>query len=69
MARRKRNRRDPAPAEILYLCAKIRRKWSETMHRVRAGYGENFEAVIKREAWIPPVISCEELELPREMLN
>lgn len=67
MTRRKRNRRDPAPAEITYLCARIRRKWSETMHRVRAGYGENFEAVEKRDNWTPPVVPSQDLEVPREL--
>jgi hypothetical protein len=68
MARRKSSRRDPAPAEILHLCAQIRRGWSEMTHRVRAGFGENYEAVTKREAWSPPVVPASELELPRELL-
>ena len=69
MARRKASRRDPAPAEILHLCAQIRRSWSEMTHRVRAGYGENYEAVTKREAWTPPVILTSEVELPPEVLQ
>jgi hypothetical protein len=68
MPRRKRNHPDPAPAEILHLCAQIRRNWSETMHRVRAGYGQNFEAVAKRDNWSPPVIDTTEIEIPREMM-
>jgi hypothetical protein len=69
MTHRKRNRQDPAPSEILHLCAQIRRNWSETMHRVRAGYGQNFEAVAKKECWTPPVIDTSELELPCEVTS
>jgi hypothetical protein len=38
-------------------------------HRVRAGYGENYEAVSKREAWLPPLILANEVDLPREVLQ
>ena len=69
MSRRKRCSRDPAPSEILHLCAQLRHNWSETMHRVRAGYGQNFEAVAKRDVWTPPLIDTSELEVPREMAH
>ncbi len=69
MARRKSSRRDPAPAEILHLCAKIRRTWTEMTHRVRAGYGENYESVARREIWTPPMVLLREVELPREVLH
>jgi hypothetical protein len=66
MARRKSVRRDPAPAEIQRLCAEIREAWSEMTFRVRAGYGKNYEAVAKQQAWLPPVILANELESPAE---
>lgn len=67
MARRKSSRRDPAPAEILHLCAQIRRGWNELTYRMRAGYGQNHEAISRRAAWSPPLILSSDLELPREM--
>jgi hypothetical protein len=66
MARRKSSRRDPAPAEIVYLCAQIRRGWSELTYRVRAGYGQNYEQVQQQEVWTPPEIKLSELEWPEE---
>lgn len=67
MARRRSSRRDPAPAEIVYLCAQIRRTWSEWTYRVRAGYGETFEQVQQREGWTPPEIQLSQLEVPEEV--
>ncbi|HIF33126.1 MAG TPA: hypothetical protein EYG57_07275 [Planctomycetes bacterium] len=69
MARRKRVRRDPAPAEIQRMCAEIRKSWNEMTHRVRAGYGKNYEAVAKQEAWSPPMIASSDLEYPVEWSN
>ena len=69
MARRKSVRNDPAPAEIERLCAEIRESWSEMTFRVRAGYGKNYEAVAKQQAWLPPVIAATELEMPVEWNN
>lgn len=63
MARRAALARDPAPAEIERKCAEIRGRWSEMTHRVRAGFGKNYEAVTENEAWLPPIISAIELDL------
>jgi len=69
MARRKSSRRDPAPAEIVHLCAKIRRTWSEMTHRVRAGYGANYEMAARRDAWTPPIVMLREIDAPHEALQ
>ena len=53
---------DPAPAEIRRRCAEIRSMWSELTHRVRAGYGKNYDAVQDNQAWFPPMVSTRELE-------
>ena len=66
MSGKKRLRVDPAPAEIQQLCAEIRSMWSDMTYKVRAGYGKNFEAVTKFEAWYPPMVSGAELEDMRE---
>jgi hypothetical protein len=63
MARRRSIARDPAPTEIENRCAEIRRGWSEMTHRVRAGYGRNYEAVAQNEAWLPPVVNSLDLDL------
>ena len=66
MSKKKRMRVDPAPAEIQRLCAEIRSMWSDMTYKVRAGYGKNYEAVSKFEAWYPPMVSSTELEDMRE---
>ena len=66
MSKKKRLRVDPAPAEIRRLCAEIRSTWSDMTYKVRAGYGKNFDAVAKFEAWLPPMVSSLELEEFRE---
>ena len=63
MARRASLARDPAPSEIARKCAEIRGRWSELTHRVRAGYGKNYEAVQENEAWAPPTIASTDLDL------
>ena len=63
MACRASSARDPAPAEIKRRCAEIRDMWSEMTHRVRAGYGRNYEEVYENNAWTPPRFSSLELEL------
>ena len=62
MSKKKRLRVDPAPAEIQRLCAEIRSMWSDMTYKVRAGYGKNFEAVAKFEAWLPPTVTSLEME-------
>lgn len=66
MSGKKRLRVDPAPAEIQQRCAEIRSMWSDTTYKVRAGYGKNFEAVAKFEAWYPPMISGVDVDELRE---
>ncbi|MCA9178310.1 MAG: hypothetical protein KDB14_27805 [Planctomycetales bacterium] len=66
MSKQKRMRTDPAPAEIKRLCAEIRTMWSDMTYKVRAGYGKNFDAVAKFEAWLPPTVSTLELDELRE---
>lgn len=66
MSKKKRLRVDPAPAEIQRLCAEIRSMWSDMTFKVRAGYGKNFEAVGKFEAWLPPTVSSLEFEEYRD---
>lgn len=66
MSGKKRLRVDPAPAEIQRLCAEIRSLWSDATYKVRAGYGRNFEAVARHEAWLPPLISALEFEELRD---
>lgn len=66
MSKKKRMRVDPAPAEIKRLCAEIRSMWSDTTYKVRAGYGKNYEAVAKFEAWYPPMVQATEMEDYRE---
>ncbi|GIW94903.1 MAG: hypothetical protein KatS3mg110_2944 [Pirellulaceae bacterium] len=67
MARRKSLPRDPAPAEIQYLCAQIRQGWSETTYRLRAGYADTYEEAQRSQCWLPPVIRLDELEWPEEL--
>ena len=66
MSKKKRMRVDPAPAEIQRLCAEIRGTWSDMTYKVRAGYGKNYEAVAKFEAWYPPMVASTEMEDMRE---
>jgi hypothetical protein len=51
------------------MCAEIRKSWNEMTHRVRAGYGKNYEAVARQEAWLPPMIASMDLEYPAEWSN
>ncbi len=62
MGARRRSLPDPAPAEIQRRCAEIRSMWSELTHRVRAGYGKNFDAVIANQSWRPPMVRLADLE-------
>ena len=66
MSKKKRSRVDPAPAEIKRLCAEIRSMWSDMTYKVRAGYGKNYEAVTKFEAWLPPMVSSLEVDELRD---
>jgi hypothetical protein len=45
---------DPTPAEIQHCTAKIRSRWSERTHRLRAGW--TVEAADKMNQWTAPVI-------------
>ncbi len=67
MVRRKSLRRDPAPAEIQYLCAQIRRGWNEVTYRLRAGFASTCQEAERGPVWTPPVIRVEEIELSDEL--